>query len=210
MLPIVANLSDFEPVTENGVNVTVSGVNVTVPAGEAAASTITGLIFMKRNGNSMDWSIGLLNGSTFKDFSRSTTDAESTTAYIESVPQLFSDASHRKQAPYLYTMFDIVEDGFNSTTETYTNEGGCFYRVSWNWSTGSDAVGKWGTAYQAYKPNRFNYMYDDGRLLSYSVVRNRHRVRGTGPALAFRFESDGDKDFHLLGWQSDLIVDEDV
>jgi hypothetical protein len=209
VVPIVANLSDFEPVTVSGVNVTVGGAGVTVPAGASAASTITGLIFMKRNGNSMDWSIGLLNGSSFKDFSRSTTDAESYSSYIQSVPQLYTDGGHRKQAPYLYTFFDTVETGFDPTTETYINPGGCFYRIIWNWSS-SDKAAKWGTAYPAYKPSRFNYIYEDGTLLSYSVVRNRHRIRGSGPALAFRFESDGDKDFHLLGWQADISVDKDV
>lgn len=205
LFPVVVNLSDYEPVTVDGVNVTIGAEVVTVPADRATASTITALILMKQNGTGFDWSIGRETGATNQDFSRSTADAASFDSFVESVPQLYSDGGHRKQLPYLYTFFDTVETGFDSGTGLYTNQGGCNYRVNWNWSTNSDAA-YYGAAHTAYKPTRFNYVYEDGRLLAYSTVRNRHRVRGTGPALTFRFENDGDKDFHLLGWQSTLIV----
>lgn len=202
---MVANLSGFEPVTVGGEDVTVDLVVVTNPLDRSSANTVTGLLLMKQNSNTMDWSIGHTGDNNLVDFEKSASDQETNDAFIQSVPQLFSDAGHRKQLPYLYTMFELVEDGFDITTGLFTNPGGCLYRVIWDWAT-SDVSPKWGQARQAYKPTKFNFVTEDGQLYPHSVVKNRFRVRGSGSALTFRFESDGVKDFHLLGWQANLTV----
>jgi hypothetical protein len=206
MGPLAVNLSTQEEVTVSGVPVTVSGGAVFVAPTQSERQTETALVFIKRNGTGVDWGLGIMNGATFQDFARSTLDAESFTCTVESVPQLFTDIGHRKQLPYMHTAFDRVETGFDAETSTFTNPGGCFVRLLWDWASDATAGRDFGPAQQAYKPNRFNMVYENGQLFGSRVVVSKHRIRGSGRALAYRFESEGDKDFHLLGWQSDLYV----
>jgi len=206
MAPFAVNLLQTEEVTVLGEVVIVDGDIVYTAPTQSDNQVYTGLVFVKRNGNSVDWSFGIMEADTLVDFNKSSADAETNIGIIETVPQLFSDIGHQKQLPYLHTAFERVEDGFDSETRTYTNPGSCNARVIWNWATDESAGKDFGPAYQAYKPNRYNMVYENGQLIGQRVVMSKHRIRGFGQALAYRFEGDAGYDFHLLGWQSDLYV----
>lgn len=204
--PIVANIEDKDVVTVGGANVTVNLVDVQIATESGAKQTIISTISVIKDGDNVQWSLCRFSGSEFQDYSRNDTYAESYDGWVQSVPQLYSDIGHRKQVAYLHTAFERVEDGFDQSTLTYTNPGGCYYRVLWDWAQDSTAGTKYGDAYQAYKPNKYNLVYEDGELIGFDVVRNKHRIRGSGRAVSFRFETEENKDFHLLGWQSDIYA----
>jgi len=160
-------------------------------------------------GGKFNFCFGYLEGNTFKDFEMNSgifTDTErSYESFIETAPMVFNDVAHKKQAPYLYTVFRRVETGVDPETDLFINPGSCYYRVLWDWATSTNAS-KYGSAYQAYKPRLIGTEFLDGRDTGYATVRSKHRIRGRGDTFQIRFESEEDKDFHLLGFQADIYV----
>jgi hypothetical protein len=152
---------------------------------------------------------GYLEGDTFRDFEFDsdilTNPERCYTSFIETAPMVFNDVAHKKQSPYLYTVFRRVETGVDPDTNQFLNPGSCYYRVLWDWATSANAS-KYGPAYQAYKPRLIGTEFLDGRDTGYSIVRSKHRIRGRGDTFQIRFESEDDKDFHLLGFQADIYV----
>jgi hypothetical protein len=78
--------------------------------------------------------------------------------------------------------------------------------VKWDWSS-SNKSGKYSTKREAYRHTRLpivdetNLTFDTG----YPIVVTKHKVRGSGRAIQFRFESNAiGKDFDLLGWATNI------
>ena len=167
----------------------------------AGSSTLkTTLLLMKISGDTLSFAFGRLEGEESQDFSLNVDDAESYDSYIETAQQIYQDIMHQKQVPYLTTIFKRLESGILDENGADTNAGSCFYTAIWNWATDTKSF-KYGTARQAYLPNRWNISYEDGSDPGVEVVKNKHRVRGRGNSIQLRFENDGDKPFHLYGWQ---------
>ena len=160
----------------------------------------TTLLLMKISGNTLSFAFGRLEGTESKDFSLNVDDAESYDSYVDTAQQIYNDISHQKQVPYLTTIFKRVEDGILDINGVDTNEGGCLFTAIWNWATDTKSF-KYGTARQAYLPNKWNISYEDGSSPGIEVVKNKHRIRGRGNSIQLRFENDGDKPFYLYGWQ---------
>ena len=139
------------------------------------------------------------NLSSSQDTLKSTFDSE-----ILSQQFNFTDIGHNKQAPYIHTIFRRVESGTLDGTGDDTTPGGCLIQFRWNWSTGTAAGSKFGTAFQAYRPFRWNINPNDGSLPDIEVVLNRHKIMGRGKALQLRFTNDETKRFHLLGYQLEV------
>jgi hypothetical protein len=124
----------------------------------------------------------------FQDYGVSTT-AQITTGY-----ENLGDLLRSKNAGYVHCYFNRTE------TDYTTNQSGCKLRMKWDWSN-LDSSGRWTDQQQVYRLN--------GRVVStspapfyypYDVVETKTRVRGNGKSTLFKWESDGDKDFQLLGW----------
>ncbi len=160
----------------------------------------TTFLLMKISGNTLSFAFGRLEGDEYQDFSLNETDAETYDSYIDTAQQIYNDIMHKKQVPYLTTIFKRVEDNILDGNGVDTNAGGCLYTAIWNWATNTQSF-KYGTARQAYLPNKWNISYEDGSDPGLEVVKNKHRVRGRGNAIQLRFENDGDKPFRLYGWQ---------
>lgn len=111
------------------------------------------------------------------------------------------DIAHKKQAPYITTIFRRVESGILDEEGNDITPGGCLLKFNWNWASGVKAGPKFGTAFAAYRPFRWNISPGDGSLPDIEVVLNKHKVRGRGNALQIGFTNDGNKRFHLLGYQ---------
>ena len=136
--------------------------------------------------------------------------------FVDTFHIAFNDLSMHKQIPYLHTLFKHVDT--METDGSLEVVGSCTHRVSWNWTTGSQLV-KYGTPYKSYKSHMLPVVYSDDAndTIIYPVeyVVNRHRVRGRGRSIGFRFEMNtavgaaltaDQYRFHLVGWQAKVDV----
>ena len=185
-------------------NVVVDSVGDTVVAQDplvTSSSLVVNLLLMKRTGNSWKVSFGELVANGMVDFTSSTDgDSESNAAHITLAHQLFKDIAHRKFVPYMIPIFERIESGVLDNDGVDLTPGGCKYRVDWDWSFNSSS-NKFGTLRDAYRPYSWTTANYDGADQGTSIVTSKLKIRGMGEVLRLHFESDGDKDFKLLGWQ---------
>ena len=126
--------------------------------------------------------------------------------------ELLDDVMRNKQAPFVVvhskrTEREVVDNG---TQLVLDNPGGLLMQARWGWSD-SSASNKWQTPQQVYRYLRPYVLASAGPFdPGFDVVTTRNKVRGTGKALSIKFYSDGDKDFHLLGWAINYSGNENV
>ena len=191
----------FDDVVDGGVVVEDDGVTVTTQRRSLIGSTlVTNLLLVKRSGTSWKVAFGELVGEGLTDFSESLEDAEDNLSYITIAHQLFKDAAHRKFAPYIIPLFKRVESGVLDSNGVDITPGGCKYRVDWDWAVNSNSK-KFGTLRDAYFPYKFTTSMFDGGDNGLEVVTSKLKIRGSGQVFKLHFESDGNKDFKLYGWQ---------
>lgn len=126
-------------------------------------------------------------------------------SFIESGYEILGDAMRRKQAVYVTTLFGRIENALVLQADGgYQPDilGSCYFQTKWDWADTSTS-NKWSSKVQAYrvihmpKFDPSNLTFDNG----YSVIVTKNKVRGSGKALQFRFESDAiGSNFNLLGW----------
>lgn len=188
-------------VVDGGALVTDDGAVVTVQDLLATGSAIvTNLLFVKKSGTTFKMAFGELISSGLTDFSKSIDDAEDNASFITIAHQLFKDAAHRKFAPYIIPLFKRVESGVLDSNGVDITPGGCKYRVDWDWAVNSNSK-KFGTLRNAYFPYKFTTSMFDGGDNGLEVVTSKLKIRGSGQVFKLHFESDGNKDFKLYGWQ---------
>ena len=129
-------------------------------------------------------------------------------SYVETGYELLEDALRKKQTPWVFTYFKRTEENFVLVDDDYTTDrqSSCFFQVKWDWSN-SNVSGKYSTKREAYRHVRQPTLSDDDLTFNtgYPIVVTKHKVRGSGRAIQFRFESDAaGKDFDLLGWAVDV------
>jgi len=172
----------------------------------ADKSISTTLVLMKQNGDGVDFSFGQLVGSSLTDFSLNIIDETSYDSYITSSQQILGDVIHKKQVPYITTIFDRVESGtIDDETGEDITPGGCLMSISYDFAI-TTAAAKFGTPRQVYLPHRWTTSYFNGQDPGIEVVRNKHKVRGRGSAFQIKFANDEDKDFKLYGFQVELTA----
>lgn len=125
-------------------------------------------------------------------------------SYCETGYELLDDIMRNKNTPFVYTYFRKTEENYVPAGDDYAVDkpSSCYFQVRWNFSN-SQISNKFSAKVQAYRHNRVPLMSDDDLTFDtgYPIVVSRHKVRGTGKAIQFRFESDEiGKDFDLLGW----------
>lgn len=112
----------------------------------------------------------------------------------------FGDFQRMKQIPYLTVYAIKTETGFDSEYNP-VNTSSIKVQSQWGW-TNSDASGKWGIPFQAYRHKRFwapessESDFDNGEY----VIKTRNKLRGRGNVLSLMFTTEPKKDFNLLGW----------
>ena len=190
-----------DSVVSGGIVVTAGGVTVTTQSlTETNASFVVNTIIMKQTGTTWKVAFGDMSVKGLTDFSLSNDmDAVDNPSHITMAHQLFKDIGHKKFAPYVIPVFKRVETGVLADGVDVT-PGSCNYRVDWNWSI-NNSSSKFGELRQAYYP----YKYTSGRFgggdQGSDTVTSKLKVRGRGDVFRIHFESDGDKDFKLYGWQ---------
>lgn len=116
-------------------------------------------------------------------------------------------AAKEGQSMYITTYLKTTETAW--LPDSVENDGSCFMQARWDF-TNSPVAGKWGSEQQIYRKRRyinpFVGEYNDG----YPLVITKSKVRGRGKALQLKFESDGDKEFSLVGWTTTYIGNANV
>ena len=128
-------------------------------------------------------------------------------SFLETGYELLEDAMRKKQAPWIMTYFKRTEEHYIPAGDGDFNadrQSSCMFQVKWDWAS-SSLSNKYSTKREAYRHTRTPLMsstdleFDTG----FPIVISKHKVRGNGRSIQFRFESDAiNKDFDLLGWSS--------
>ena len=99
--------------------------------------------------------------------------------------ELNGDAMRKKQIVYLFAHFRNTEE------ENQEPQSSCKMVARWDWA-GERNVNKWTREVEAYRPRTMNLT---------DVVVSKHKVRGSGKSVQFRFgTNEPGKTFDLLGW----------
>ena len=195
-LPVVVGadlvLSDLDSVVAQ-TNQTTGGFRATsyLTLVNSEDSLATSLTFSKyQNTNFKDW----------ESVDGTGVDAEARllTGYIGT-----GDYQRFKQVPYIYFHFTRTETGFIDSDEDFivTNESSCKVRSQWDWAN-SEASGKWGREFQAYRykrmyiPDKVSDSYDSG----HTTVVSKNKLRGRGRVVSLLISTEEEKDMKLLGW----------
>ena len=128
---------------------------------------------------------------------------------------ILDDAARMKQMPTIVVVTQVTDQNWTPELDNNFNTdspSSLFMQVKWDWAN-SPKSGKWTNPVQCYRFTRFmsvdpiNTTFDSG----HSVVVTRHRTRGSGKAIAFRFScNEPGKDFNLLGWQPRYLANVQV
>lgn len=125
-------------------------------------------------------------------------------SFVETGYELLEDAMRKKQAPYVFCYLRRTEENYVADGDDYTVDkpSSCYFQVKWNWANTSNS-NKWSSKIQVYRHRRLPQFSEDDLTFDtgFPIVVSRNKVRGSGKAIQFRFESDEiGKDFDLLGW----------
>ena len=148
------------------------------------------------------------NNSSFKDWGTEDAAAYMVTGYIGT-----GDYSRFKQVPYIYFHLLRTESGFTDDGDDFivNNESSCLVQSQWDWAN-SEAYGKWGTQFQAYRykrrytPTDVTDNYDYGT----STIVTKNKLRGRGRVVSLLINSEEEKDLQLLGWSMTIGVNGSV
>lgn len=149
------------------------------------------------------------NNTDFKDWG-----TESYISYADSGTITGGDVMRNKQAQYATVYFNRTEDGYEldgNGNVTLSNQSGCLVSTKWDWTSSANA-NKWSNPQQAYRLKRLYIpmSVSDSFDYSFDVVSTKLLVRGKGKGFKFRFESDGDKNFELIGFGVPVTMDSNV
>ncbi len=105
----------------------------------------------------------------------------------------------RKGSSYLYCVFRRTESAFGTDLEPI-NPSSCLLSGKFHWANSPNS-GKWSTPRQAYRYQRVYIPegpgddFDTGE----GLILTRNKVRGSGNSIAFRFQSEQNKNMHIYG-----------
>jgi hypothetical protein len=152
-----------------------------------------------------DGSVYKMAAAQFSDINFADWGNQPFVSFIETGYELMADAHRKKATPWVSTFFKRTEenyvlDGLDYETDRQSS---CYFQVKWDWAS-SSISNKYSTRRQAYRHVRLpNFSQDNLEFdTGFPVVVTKHKVRGSGRAIQFRFDCDEiGKDFDLLGWQ---------
>lgn len=148
-----------------------------------------------------------LTSGNFKDF------GEDIDAFLISGYETLGKFSNSKRANTLKTFFKKTETeitGFEDGAYTFDYPSSCLFQARWDFDSSSagnrwhgDLTGGLGRTIQLYQPlqrgtipDSYPYDFDTGE----SVISSKIRVRGSGSAVQFVFQTEPEKDMKLLGY----------
>ena len=205
------NISNTQQVVVDGESVVVNGEEVVVTEQVRGLSATTlSYVSFKPNFSATNYGIFFSNYGNveYKDWNEVDAAAHLVTGY-----ELGGDTQRSKQVLYFTAHFNQSETGFEleSGEIGLINPSSCLVQARWDFSD-STTSGKWGTPFQAYRLRR-NYIpldVSDPFDYGYSVITTKTKMRGTGRALSIRFDTEPEKDCHMLGWGMIITGEQDV
>jgi hypothetical protein len=147
-----------------------------------------------------NWTFAEFNNGDFVDWEKKDNTGADYSSYIDTGYDGLGDFTKDKTVMYVFFFLGKTETGVSSGA--LLSGSSCFFRTKWNWTTDGDA-GKWSQLNQIYRLKR---QFDGGiivdELPGETVIVSRHKVKGSGKALQYRFQSETGKDFNIHGWQT--------
>lgn len=108
-------------------------------------------------------------------------------SFLLSYPITFGSTWQKKYAPVLQCYFQRTEEG-ELTNGEYLAPSSCKIRARWKWANTQES-NRWDLVQQGYiKLPRF---------MEFRYVNGKVRIKGSGPAIQLKMESEDDKDFKL-------------
>lgn len=183
---IITSASDFVVVTESAL--------------QASTSELFYVVADGMSGGILQLTFAYYKNLSFKDWYSKDNNGIDAKGYLLTGWSGGGDYQRQKQIPYITVYSLKTETGFNSEFEP-TNPSSIILQGQWSW-TNSSVAGKWTNKIQAYRHNRlwFPSSSDEGFDDGEHVVTTRNKLRGRGRVISLLFETEPEKDFHLLGW----------
>lgn len=128
---------------------------------------------------------------------------------------ILDDAARKKQMPTIVVVTEVTDENWVPQLDGNFNSdcpSSLYMQIKFDWSNTAKS-GKWSPTTQCYRFTRFMSVDPDATQFDsgHFVVVTRHRVRGTGRSIAFRFSCDeAGKDFNILGWQPRYLANVQV
>lgn len=198
----------YEPVTVNGVNVTVAGENVTigVPLPSSRQENVKYLTMLPTTGSNMKFTFSEYKQTGFMDWHSYNGIGVDYLSYLITGYESLQDTQRNKMANYITFHFMRTEDGFDLLNGEIilANQSSCKVQARWEW-TNSVSAGRWSNEFQAYR-YKLNYIpssVSDPLDYGYQVISTRNKIRGSGRVLSLYLHSETGKDMYLLGWGVD-------
>jgi hypothetical protein len=156
--------------------------------------------------SSISYSFGDFKNTSFKDFDLYDAPAVLLTGYLTG-----NTASSAKQIKNIIAHFVRTESGFieGEGGLEFVNPSSCLVTAQWEW-TNSATGGRWNTPFEAYRLTVPYYPEDEDDPFDYgyTVITSKTGIRGKGRALSLKFESQEEKNLHILGWGLEVKVDD--
>lgn len=146
---------------------------------------------------------------TFMDWKAYDAVGKTYLSFLESGFEILQDAERKKWLPYIFTYLQQTETGVSTSdggiSYSPVNTSSCIMTIKWDWAN-SVLSSKWAAPVEIYIPERAQFIDSSSPVFisGSSVVKRKNKIRGTGKALQFRFESSQyNKDFNLVGWATE-------
>lgn len=202
-------LSAFYPWTVSTVGPYISDIFITQTLNElvdqeSIRSTFIKYLCAVPSAGSYKFTFGYFKSAEFADWYTYDGVGTAYTSFVETGYELLEDAMRKKQTPYVFCYLRRTEENYVEDGDDYTVDkpSSCYFQVKWDWAN-SSMSNKWSSKIQVYRHRRLPQFSEDDLTFDtgYPIVVSRNKVRGSGKAIQFRFESDEiGKDFDLLGW----------
>ena len=189
--------SNGELVESNG-----EDVETTVFTATANLATTKYLVVSQNSSSSFSLRFCELNNTSFLDWEGYDSTGVDAPGYLITGQELLGDTQRDKQAVYLTTHFQRTETGFDELNDyAAENPSSCLITPYWDFADNT-VSGKIGTAFQAYRLNRWYVPADASDPFSYgqSVITTKNKLRGRGKALSLKFSTEAGKDCIIYGW----------
>ena len=202
-----------EPITNEGIPVTVGGEPVTLLERSVSESVklSTKFLGVVNTGEGWEYTACQYQELDFVDWPQIAGGIDSPARLLTGY-WTGGKSTNDKRMPYLFTHFRRTEQGFEEGGEGGFNavgESSCVTQAQWEWTDSSNA-GRWGVSFEAYRlprlytPNDINDPMDYG----FTVVTTKNKVRGHGNALSLNFTTKPRKNCHIYGWAIEILEED--
>lgn len=177
--------TDVEDVTDN------ADEDVTVPKTNVVRDTTRSFYCILLNyGATVTYTFGQYRREDTTDDWTAFGEATDSPAFLLTGSITGGDGRLRKDVPYITTHFKQTDD------ETLASiDSSCVFSSQWDWTPNAE-TGKWTNPRQIYRILRDSH--------AGGIVSTRSKVRGSGRSVAFKFESEPQKNLHIYGWEFNL------